>query len=806
MASSQSPAEERDREAQDTGSCIEPFSSDLLHVRPSDGKLVPLVLQSFESSHRLPQTSRWLRRDKPRSTASLLAKVSYWIWSPVLESGVHGRKHRAILETSTITTNVDQRYDAVRTLKDNVSRETERWQTTPQNLSSDPSQIEQPNQAIRNYSDGIPLDSHPVVASHETNHSDRAIWIESSDQGTASRPRYLCFIQDYDKEIYETISVTRFIKEHGDNVDIEFVFVSYTREQFRVSTDEEISKYDYPNEETREANRRLAEQDRRTLLRWGIDAAKKAGKKAFWIDFECVRDKDGEARSISKSDDVYRICDVVRAAHSMIIAIGPLASEKVDAMMSGQDLIASHGSENRTKWLRHWGSRLWTLPELLLCPGEHRVKLYTFGDDSYPIALAKRNFAERAWVDADAVKELVNHYEGSAILTSLRLIETALACFSRRGTKQFSSGDVAYAIMGLLPHGQRPAVRQEDSGFQAFARLSLANDGGDFLSRLICLLPQEENGPWFHTSDTWGAKISDVRPSGQITKVMGGDTILVDGMYGANIQWDGFGASATSGEIASGWAWNTLLMLMIFSGMASIIVVIQVLVLKTVSDHGQRNPALIPAQILVSLIFGLPIIAALLLPALYLKSRQNTQNPIKAHLIGIEGHVDAATIERHLWGHNHNRFTSTSTGAQFLDDPQEPNETPQMELDGKHAFTLVDTYMMTVLHFYARDPPVAMFIAGQEGGMQRALLCSYHWQMDVFARETVLRVGTEHLDRMRRVDRFRLCLSTPHTSDLTKRKEPLNRHDDTVIPWRGEMLYMIILLVSLLRDCIYVSY
>lgn len=97
---------------------------------------------------------------------------------------------------------------------------------------------------------------------------------------------------------------------------MEFVFVSYTRMQFRVATNEEISKFNYPNEETREANRQLAQRDRQALINYGMDAARRAGKRAFWLDFECVRNDDGIARATSDSDDVYRICDIVRAAHS----------------------------------------------------------------------------------------------------------------------------------------------------------------------------------------------------------------------------------------------------------------------------------------------------------------------------------------------------------------------------------------------------------------------------------------------------------------------------------------------------------
>lgn len=698
---------------------------------------------------------------------------------------------------------IDDRYDAVRSHRHDAANETSQ---SPNRLgnSSDQLQAEYPVPERQGYSDDIRLRSDLESAAAGTS-SDQAIWIEPGDQGTASRPRYLCFIKDYDQALYETIHVSQYIFEHGDNIDMEFVFVSYTREQFRVATDDEIDKYKYPNEETREANRQLAKRDRKTLIRWGIDAAKRAGKKAFWIDFECVRDEDGVARSTSKSDDVYRICDVVRAAHSMIIAIGPPASDKVNAILAGQSTSVSSGAQQTTKWLRHWGSRLWTLPELLLCPGEHRIRLYVGDEDSDPVSLAKRNFAERAWEDAELVKELVNHYEGSAILTQLRLLETALACFARRGTDQFSPGDIAYAIMGLLPHSQRPTVRQEDSGFQAFARLSLANDGGDFLGRLICLLSTEGEASWHQSSDVWGAKVSDVRPTCHITKVLDSDTLLVDSLYGAAIQWDGFGTAAKTGELSNGVAWKTLAVLMMFSGLMSIAFMSQLHILGAFSRVDLSHFGSF-SIILLGFVSVPPMISALILPILYILSRRRTLNPFKAHLVGIEGHVDAGAIERHLWGHNYGRFTTIASGTAFLDNPGEENHLPPRG-DDLRAFTLVDTHMMSVLHFYARSPPVAMLIAGQEGGMQRALLCSYHWQSGVFLKETVARVGTQMLDKMRRVDRFRLGLSarkehaSQTVSGVGQPKPDIIPVDDSVIPWKAEWMYLMILLVSTKRQC-----
>jgi hypothetical protein len=72
------------------------------------------------------------------------------------------------------------------------------------------------------------------------------------------------------------------------------------------------------------------------------------------------------------------------------------------------------------------------------------------------------------------------------------------------------------------------------------------------------------------------------------------------------------------------------------------------------------------------------------------------------------------------------------------------------------VFTLVDTHTMTVTMFEAARPPVAVLLCGMEGGMQRAIACSYQWATGICYRETVLRMETTVLEKMSRVARFRL--------------------------------------------------
>jgi hypothetical protein len=86
------------------------------------------------------------------------------------------------------------------------------------------------------------------------------------------------------------------------------------------------------------------------------------------------------------------------------------------------------------------------------------------------------------------------------------------------------------------------------------------------------------------------------------------------------------------------------------------------------------------------------------------------------------------------------------------------------------VFTLIDTYHMEVTMFEAVRPPIAVFLCGEEGGMQRAVACSYDWTTQTFFRETVLRMPTTSEERMTRVPRFRFGMSRPQVPVTPLRK------------------------------------
>jgi hypothetical protein len=115
--------------------------------------------------------------------------------------------------------------------------------------------------------------------------------------------------------------------------------------------------------------------------------------------------------------------------------------------------------------------------------------------------------------------------------------------------------------MGLLR--VRPKIDGSDTPFQAFARLSIANDSDMLLERLMCILPEDPTQHWSSTSDAYGVNVWDIYPSCQIAGICSDDTVLVDGAFGATIHWDKFRKVANTRRIRS---WKRLAIQAILHG------------------------------------------------------------------------------------------------------------------------------------------------------------------------------------------------------------------------------------------------
>lgn len=247
-------------------------------------------------------------------------------------------------------------------------------------------------------------------------------------------------------------------------------------------------------------------------------AARRAGVQVYWLACSCMPEDKYLA------DDVYRISDVVRGAHSLVNAVGPPGQGHESRVYTTREL------------LKEWGRRMWAFPEVLLSPNTHPILIYTHGtSEGESWQKPKSKFPSEAWVDASNSRQLVGHYEGSIMLSPLELVTIAFQCLSTRPLKEESEADIAYVFMGLLR--RRPRVNLSDSAFQSFSRLSISNDSDKLLERLICLLPKSTKRKWYVIDDIWDRNLWDVDPFCPVVGVCLGDSVVLSGAFGASIRW-----------------------------------------------------------------------------------------------------------------------------------------------------------------------------------------------------------------------------------------------------------------------------
>ena len=563
---------------------------------------------------------------------------------------------------------------------------------------------------------------------------------------TLLRPRYLCILAVDGGVAFTVISVEEWYAQNtGSGQVLEYLFVAYSNEQFRNSSD----------------------NDMKVLHSIAVKAAKDAGVSAFWVAGSCMPDE------ASLEDDIYRIADIVRGAKRMAVAVAQCTTNK--------DLVPTPA-----ELLQQWGSRIWTLPELLLCPADE-IPIYSL-EDGKPAALhvlPKEQMGKVVWEDAAVSQQLMDHYQGTIRLSRLELAILALKCLYARKTTQWFPGDQAYALMGLLR--LRPHIDGSDSAFQAFARVSLSNDSDRLLERYVCLLPKTLEQPWHCMDDQYECSPWDIEPQCQVAGVCHDDTVIFDGAHGACIRWKSFrpvwAATGPSFKRICAQKLMEMSFTFFFIAVALFAVAGQLAAQNKRAcseyvDCGSFDlppPPLAPYIVPGVIFFLIWITVVLLTPMLVRIVYGGKFHNVQARFFGIEGYLNPPTVERAIFGGAFGRLkwsvsgspmsrsTVNADGEKMGIDPCRDANTIEKVERAKRAkpgelrtFTLVDTYNMEITLFEAVRPPTALFICGNEGGMQRAVACSYDWPTQTFHRETVLRLPTETLNRMHRVPRFKI--------------------------------------------------
>ncbi|KAH7144513.1 hypothetical protein B0J13DRAFT_595923 [Dactylonectria estremocensis] len=432
---------------------------------------------------------------------------------------------------------------------------------------------------------------------------------------------------------------------------------------------------------------------------------------AYWIACSYMQDP-------SKMEaDIYQISDVLRGADSMIIAVERGDTEAM---------------------LHDWGSRMWMFPEV-----------HTRDDKlQAPRIVAKNQFASQVWteVDPDMSRHLIDHHLGNITLSQLELSALALRCLYSRHTTEYFQGDQAYALMGLLR--LRPRVDSADTAFHAFFRLSLANDSEKLLERYICTLHLNPDQSWHGMQDAYQSTLWDMTPNWEVGGIADDDNFIID------VYWfTGPSLKRSFSQILVEW-----------NGMFLIIVVI---LLALGAPSRSRNPGLIAVAVIFLLIF---LYIVCLTTELVRVNYGGKFHETQAEMFGLEGHLNAATIERSIFGGNFSQFTWSPNSSPLsrsrvneygeregMDPYKDPVVRMKVEAAKKaqpgdmRIFTLVDTYNMQLILFEAVRPPVTLMFCASEGGMQRQVGCSYEWETQTMYRETVLGLPTTSLSRMDRV-------------------------------------------------------
>ena len=566
-------------------------------------------------------------------------------------------------------------------------------------------------------------------------------------------PDYLCFVNSYG--VVQCDKVANAPQAENGERKSDYVFVSWYSGQF--SDGKASVEY---------------------LKYVGIDAAQHSKVGAYWISTSCLYDlneKDDHEITRQKEQTVWNMSDIIRRARTIAIAVsGPPDSSFIER-------------------LKEWGRRFWTMPELLLYSGTAPILVYDQRLNkrhSFP----RQELWDKVWSDTDLSGQLIDHYEGSLILTPLELSTVALHCLQNRYTSgEYLKGDLAYGLMGLLR--RRPEIVRTDSEFQAFARLSLANDSNMLLERMICLLSTDLDSEWWSLDDAWNVALWDIYPKTQVCGLGSGDTVILDGARGAAIRWDKFVPVTTLGE-------ETMRHCLIRYFVRTMPGMFVMGLLWTVISAASKKKTT-PVIAMGGALLGISSLVVIFLPYLLRMIYSTKTYHSQPFFFGFEGHLDIYDLELLIFGSyegrlgwsttssplsrhgvdkiNMNEYSKLDTMVKGFEkeqefcrglDPKHSDEVAKLvggeqrsSHQGENLFTLVDTYTMTVTLFEAVRPPIAVVVCGAEGGMQRALLCSEDWTTSTLYRETVLRMETRVWDKMDTLARIRLGLKREDTKE-----------------------------------------
>jgi hypothetical protein len=577
-----------------------------------------------------------------------------------------------------------------------------------------------------------PLDMRPDESSLE-----KPVKKSISSRKRLLRPRQLIVLKDGE-----------WVLDPDPAKDISYVFISYANLHF-----------DTNNSET----------GRHMIQEMAAYATLQAGKTAYWLDYRCRASLD---QPEILDADVYRMCDVIRGSYQVVVML----------------------KANKRELKMEWGSRMWTLPEALLAPGDS-IFFCTPTEDSFALhSMRKVEMTGSVWEDPDVDGEdggptrlLAEHFTGLLTLSRLEILSNSIAALGNRfGNKYvpYAKSDIAYALMGLLNY--RIEKAPSDTLFQSIARLSLANDSDHLIERMICLFPDPHNTSSsafqkLAEPDLFSTHLWDVTPECQVVGVADEDnTVLIDNCRALSIRWKNFPRMA----VVRHYGFKKLLAeLFVASGAWWFLFGFNLTITYApfyAFPSGLHGTSLLHAlEILVGGFFAVGVLLSFCGPFSVRRLYGGQVLQSSPNLIGFEGVLPLSKLEPLIFGNNNGRLTYSPSSTPFSYHYRSPLERVGTEpewitnsianpalltsirekLPANHKlFTLVDTGSLTVSVFSAERPPTVALLAGREGGMLRAVLCSWRFGNDCLFKEAVVRMDSDVYDAATAKSWLKVCL------------------------------------------------
>jgi hypothetical protein len=503
-------------------------------------------------------------------------------------------------------------------------------------------------------------------------------------------------------------------------------------------------------------------EGRRLIQDMAANAAEEAGCQAYWLDFLCRAEHAGDLLD----SDVYRMCDVIRGCSRVVVML----------------------PDDRIESKKNWGARMWTLPEALLAP---RNRCYFCTPEGKGRHAQERTLVEmtaEVWddpidseTDGGSTRLLAEHYANLLTLSRLELFAVALDALARRSEKDykfFTPNDVTYAVMGLLHY--RIERDDTDSEFQSLGQLSLRNDSDQIVERMVSLYPLPGPGLFrpFRTlarEDLFHTHLWDIEPTCQVVGVAHeNNTVLLDGCRAMHIRWKGFPRPIVARDLGFRRLLATLFVTAatwwFVQGVGMAIYYIPMLV-------GSKEANLV--TIMKWMVAGFLFVFVLLSVAGPLSVRRLFGGKVlqsTSNLVAFEGVMPIAKLERLVFGNDNSRLSYEASSTWLTQYDRHPTQRIGLEpgwirderpnqMEGKiprghKLFTLVDTGQLSVSIFHAERPPTVALLCGREGGMLRAVLCSWQFENDCLYKESMVRMPSNVWDAATPKSWLKVCLGT----------------------------------------------